>query len=215
METGLTASDVALLNRGNDNAFGGDNAFLWIFALLLIPGLFGGGMWGNNRNSGEAVTESALCNSMNFNNLENAVGRLGDQLNSAYMGVQNGISSLGYTTLQNFGQIQRDMCTSSAAITAAVNAAAAQSAQCCCETQQALLENRYLAAQNTAETNAVTVAQTQKILDALCQNRMAEMQSQINALQLQGALCNVVRYPSAATYSAGNSIWSNSGCGCC
>ena len=44
---------------------------------------------------------------------------------------------------------------------------------------------------------------TQKVLDAICGNRMADMQNQINALQLQNAMCGVVRYPNAMTYSAG------------
>lgn len=200
MDNGVSLSDIATATRNNDGAFGGEMGFFWIFALLLLPGLFGGGMWGN-RGQGEPVSESALCNSMNFNNLENSVGRLGDQLNNAYMGLQNGMSQMGYATLQNFGQTQRDMCTGFSAVTSAVNAAAAQAQQCCCDTEKAILENRYLAERNTAATNAVTVEQTQKILDAICGNRMADMQNQINNLQLQTALSGVVRYPMATTYA--------------
>lgn len=44
---------------------------------------------------------------------------------------------------------------------------------------------------------------TQKVLDAICGNRIADMQNQINALQLQNAMCGVVRYPNAMTYNAG------------
>ena len=46
-------------------------------------------------------------------------------------------------------------------------------------------------------------AQTQKILDAIMGNRMADMQSQINALQLQAATANVLRFPNAWTFSGG------------
>lgn len=53
---------------------------------------------------------------------------------------------------------------------------------------------------------------TQKILDAICGNRMADMQNQINQLQLQAALCGVVRYPNAITYNAGTSPFFG---GCC
>jgi hypothetical protein len=196
----MSLSDIAAVTRNNDGMFGGEMGFFWIFALLLLPGLFGGGMWGN-RGGEQPVTESALCNSMNFNNLENSVGRLGDQLNNAYMGVQNGISSLGYTTLQNFNQTQRDMCTGFSAVTGAINTAAAQAASCCCETNRNIDQLRYDGAMNTASINANTTAQTQKILDAICGNRMADMQNQINGLQLQAALAGVVRYPSATTYA--------------
>ena len=45
---GLSASDVALLNRDGGYGFGGDGgAFMWIFALLILAGGgfngFGGG----------------------------------------------------------------------------------------------------------------------------------------------------------------------------
>ena len=108
MESGLTTGDVALLDRNNGYndgfGFGGAGGFFWIFALLLLPGLFGGGFWGNNREN--AVTESALCNSFNFNNLENAVGRLGDRQLEQFTSLTNGICNLGYEQLRNTNQTQ-------------------------------------------------------------------------------------------------------------
>ena len=109
MESGLTTGDVALLDRNNgygyNNGFGEGGWFMWIFALLLLPGLFGGGFWGNNAR-GEVVTESALCNAMNFNNLENQVGRLGDRQLEQFTSLTNGICNLGYEQLRNTNQTQ-------------------------------------------------------------------------------------------------------------
>jgi hypothetical protein len=184
----LTASDVALLNRDNDGMFGG-NAFMWIFALLLLPGMWGGGSWGNNGRN--AVDEATLSNAFNFNNLENTVGRISDTMQQNQMG------------------ISRDLCTGLSAINSAILENRFENKNCCCETQQAILENRYLAAQNTAEINANTTAQVQKVLDVLCNNRIADMQNQINALQLQAATAGVVRYPNGFTYAAANPF-----CGC-
>lgn len=65
---------------------------------------------------------------------------------------------------------------------------------------------------NTAAINENTTAQTQKILDAITGNRMADMQSQIDQLRLQQAVSGVVRYPSASTYYAGTNPFC--GCGC-
>ena len=61
--------------------------------------------------------------------------------------------------------------------------------------------------------NANTTAGVQKILDAMSDNRMADMQNQINQLQLQNAVAGVVRYPNASTYYAGNNPFCN--CGSC
>ena len=65
---------------------------------------------------------------------------------------------------------------------------------------------------STAAINANTTEQTQKILDAINTNRMADMQNQINQLQLQSALCGVVRYPNATTYTAGFGPFYNQPC---
>jgi hypothetical protein len=189
--TGLSASDVALLNDKNNGW--GDNGFMWIFALLIL--FWGGnGAWGGNYNrNGEPVTEAGLCNAMNFNDLQNSVGRIND------------------TMQQNQMSINRDLCTGLSAVNSSILENRFDNKQCCCETQQAILENRYLAAQNTAEINANTTAQVQKVLDTLCGNRMADMQNQINGLQLQASLAGVVRYPNGFTYAAQNPFCS---CNC-
>ena len=74
---------------------------------------------------------------------------------------------------------------------------------CCCEINRNIDGVRYDNAMNT-----------QKILDAISGNRMADMQNQINQLQLQAALCGVVRYPTAITFNGGASPFCGGGCGC-
>lgn len=170
MENYSLADISAVTGKENTGMFGGG---MWIFALLILLLIGGGGFFGGR--NGEAVTEAGLCNAMNFNNLENSIGRLSDSLQSDYMGIQNGLSNLGYETLRNFGTTQ------------------SQIAQCCCETQRAIDGVNYNGAINTAAINANTTEQTQKILDAFTGNRMAEMQNQINQLQLQAALCGIPR----------------------
>lgn len=177
------ATGVMLGENRNGNGWGSGfgNEGLWLFAILALMG-GGFGNWGGNRN-GDAVTEAALCNANSFSELKGSVGRLSDQVANMYTGLQNGLCNLGYTLLENFNSIERVI------------------QNCCCETKQILLENRYLAEKNTADINANTTAQIQKVLDAITGNRMADMQNQINQLQLNAALCGVVRYPLQTTYS--------------
>ena len=54
--TGLSASDVALLNDGGL----GNNSFIWLFAILaLMGGGFGG--WGNNNFANKRIiTKTAI-----------------------------------------------------------------------------------------------------------------------------------------------------------
>lgn len=201
MNEGVSLADIAAVTDRNGYGCGnGMWGMEWLFALLILPMMWGGnGPFGRNAN-GEPVTESGLCNAMNFNNLENAVGRGFDQ--QTQLAMQN----------------QRDLCTGFANVVAAVNQSRFENQQCCCETKQALMENRYLAEKNAADINANTTAQVQKVLDAICGNRMADMQNQINQLQLQSALCGVIRYPNQTTFNAGfNPFFGGCGCntGCC
>lgn len=197
MDSGVSLADIAAVTDKTNGMFGGADGGMWIFALLILLMIGGGGFFGETRNlNGEPVTEAGLCNAMNFNNLENSVGRLNDNVQHNYQGIQNGLSNLGYETLRNF------------------NATQTQLADCCCTTQRAIDGVNYNEAINTANINANTTAQTQKILDALAQNKIDTLQAQVNQLQLQSAMCGVVRYPNATTYTAGFSPVFNSGYGC-
>lgn len=187
----MSLSDIAAATKDNDDYFG--NGGMWIFALLILM-MMGGGFW-NRGNQAEPVTEAGLCNSMNFNGLENSVGRLNDSLQHDYIGVQNGISNLGYETLRNFNETQNRI------------------SDCCCIAQRGIDGVNYNGAINTANINANTTAQTQKILDALSQNKIESLQAQVTQLQLQNAMCGVVRYPNATTYCSGSNPFGNCGCG--
>ena len=77
-----------------------------------------------------------------------------------------------------------------------------------------IAQARYENAINTCSINQTTNDGVQKILDAITGNRMADMQNQINDLQLQNALSGVMRYPNGWTYNAGNNPFCNNGCGC-
>ena len=198
MTDGVSLADIAAVTDNKDGMFGGaGGGGMWIFALLILLLIGGGSFFGGNRAvNGEPVTEAGLCNAMNFNDLQNSVGRLNDNLQHDYMGLQNGLCNLGYETLRNFGTTQN------------------QIAQCCCETQRSIDGVNYNGAINTAAINANTTAQTQKILDAMAQNKIESLQAQVNQLQLQSAMCGVIRYPNATTYTAGYSPAFANGCGC-
>lgn len=164
----------------DDGLFGGSWGIIILFLIIMM----GGGSW-NNR--GNAVTEADLCNASSFTELKQGVARNGDAISGMYTGLQNGISNLGYETLRNF------------------NALGTQLADCCCTIQRGIDSVNYNGAINTGNIIQAQERGTQKILDVLCNNRMADMQNQINHLQLQAAMCGVVRYPTAITYGAGHS----------
>ena len=84
-----------------------------------------------------------------------------------------------------------------------------------CNTLRAIDNVKFENAQNTAAINATTTAQTQKILDALAQNKIEALQNRVNQLELQQATQGIVRYPSSMTYAynANPFCSCNGGCG--
>lgn len=186
----MTPADFAAIN-GNDGMFGGNG--IWFLALLF---LFGGG-FGYGARGGAPVTEADLCSANSFNDLKSSVRNVSNQIGSMNVGLTKGICDLGYTIYGQFAALERQL------------------ADCCCGIERNIDGVNYNVASQAAAINANTTAQVQKILDAITGNRMADMQNQINQLQLQSALCGVVRYPTATTYATTcNPFFSGYGCGC-
>jgi hypothetical protein len=216
----IETNGTPVIMGGNDGfgfGNGGFMAFL-IFALLMGNGGFGG--WGNN----------GFANAIGYENLatSNEVQRGFDNQNSManqreILSAVNDASARGiqatnqtfHDTLMamndKYSELQRDI----ANVAMAEQESMAKQQECCCNTLRAIDGVNYNNAMNTASINANTTAQTQKILDAITGNRMADMQNQINQLQLAQALSGVVRYPNGMTYNAGTSPFCNcGGCSC-
>lgn len=212
MENGtLSAADVALLNGRNDGFGGNGDAFMWIFALLILAG-GGNGFLGNGGNN--YATQEFVQNGFNFNDLQD---QNRDILNAITSGTAQAVAAANQAEYETIAvakdaQYQLQQGLNQVAMLAQQNQA--NQLQCCGNILRAVDGVNYANAMNTAAINANTTAQTQKILDAIAGNRMADMQNQINQLQLQNAVAGVVRYPNASTYYAGNNPFCNCGCGC-
>ena len=196
MENGLSASDVALMNR---DGFGGD-AFMWIFALLILAGGGFGGFGGY----GNAATQDFVQNGFNFNDLQ-------DQNRDLMSAITGGTAQSVAATNQTFhdtvnalsdkySELARDI----SGVAMMQQQAIANQNECCCSLKQQIAENKYDAAMRDAETNANFTAQIQGVKDMISQNKIEALQAQISALELQAATQNVVRYPNAWTFPAAN-----------
>lgn len=193
----LSLSDISAVTRGNE----GMNGNSWIVLIILFALIFNGGFggFGNRDNAHNYATTQDVQRATDFQALERQNNEIVAAVRQAAYDTQGSIKDSSYNTL---GEL-RDLQTS-------VNTGFAAMQNCCCETNRNIDSVRFDMANYAAQANANTTAQVQKVLDAISTNRMAEMQNQISALQLQNAMCGVVRYPQASTYYAGN----NPFCGC-
>ena len=189
MENGLTASDVALMQR--DNSWTGDGSFMWIFALLIL--LFGGNGFGfGNSGYANALTQSDLQRAIDLNSIQNGQRDIEARVQEVGSELTSTIKDSSYNNLSEIRDVQQ-----------AMNNGFANMQQCCCQTQRAIDGVNYNLATESANIQANNTSNTQKILDAISTNRIADMQNQINQLQLQNAMSGVVRYPNQTSYCSG------------
>ena len=185
--------DPGVLAMMNNNGFGGNGAWIWIFFLAILWGGWGGrGFGGANDGTGFLASQlnndygrDVLLQAINGNAI--AISQLATTLNCDINAVQAALNSLG-TQVQSVGNqvgltgqqiinsIQSGNCT-----------IANQLASCCCDMKNLVTtqgyENRISSAENTAAIINKIDAQTTLINDKFCALEMREMQNKIDALR--------------------------------
>lgn len=184
-------SDISAVTGGM-NGLGGNNSLVTL--LLLFALISGNGFGWNNRGDygqfATAASQQEILFGQQFQNLDNKMDRLGNGLADLGFSLNNSIKDGNYATQTAIKD-------------------------CCCTTQRNIDSVRFDMSNYACDIKAVDTANTQKILDALAQNKIETLQGRVNQLELQAAMCGVVRYPNAMTYNAGGSPFCNCNpCGC-
>lgn len=192
----MTPADVAAVTRNNDcygDGFGVGGGWL---SWLLIFALIGGNGFGFGGNRSNVATTEDLASGFNFSALQNKTNDILAAVNNNNQVLSNAICQLGYQDAQHTYDLSR------------------QIADCCCTTQRGIDSVRFDMSNYSASTNAAITAGTQKILDKMCENEKAAMAARIQSLELQQALCGVIRYPTATTYAVPSTCFGFNSCGC-
>ena len=186
------------------------NGGLWLFAILAL--MWGGGFNGFGGGYANAIGYQNLATQNDvqrgFDN-QNSMANEREILSAVTSGTAQSVAATNQAFHDNLNVIQDKY----SELTRDINAVSLQNAQllanqneCCCSTkmliQETASQNRYDSAMNT-----------QKILDALAQNKIEQLQGKIQQLEMANSLQNVVRYPNQLTYTIGGSPFCNCGCG--
>lgn len=190
MDNSLSPADITALT-GNG---GGWEGLIFLFAILC---LFGGGGFGFG----------------NGNALNGDIQRGFDTQNlnaqtSAILGaVNNGTAQTVAATNQTFhdslmanqnlyNEISRDI----SSVQLGLSNLLANQNECCCSTKMLIQET-------SAQNRYDNLMNTQKILDALSQNKIEALQAQVNKLQLEqtvgAATAGMIKFPNTWSYDAG------------
>ena len=193
----MSPADIRAVTDGDGSNTGFGNGGMWIFALLILLALLGGGFGGfGNRNTGSCATTEDLASGFNFSSLQSKANDILASVNNNNQVLGNAICQLGYTSLQSFNSLERVI------------------SECCCEIKRAIDSVNYNLVQQAAGINANTTAGIQRVLDKLCEDKQERMAARIQQLELQQAMCGIVRYPMQTTYSTNcNPFFGGCGCG--
>lgn len=198
-ESGLTASDVALLSgrNGNNDGFG-DNGSWWVIIFLIFA--FMG--WGRNGNgfgggNGSGATDNYVLAS-DFATIQRQLSDGFNDLTAQSRYIQNGICdgfyAMNTSLLNGFAGTNNTIMTNGYETRNAINNVSSQLAECCCKTQSAIQGVNYNLAtnacnlQNTMNMNTRDIVDTvnanyRALHDEIVANRIEDKNAQITAQQ--------------------------------
>lgn len=189
---------------GSNNGFG--NGWEGLIGLALVASLFGGG-WGfggNHGGYGAAATQADL--SAGFANSS----------------ILSSLNDIKLTQGSNLNFINQGFAGLNNVITTGFAANAAALADCCCTTKSMILENRYLNERQTCDLITNQNANTQRILDYLCAEKISGLQAENVALKGQisnyaqtNAIVSALKPTPVPSYSVPNPNCCYSPCGTC
>ena len=242
--------------NGNNNGFGGDwGSWIILFLLFGMFGGWGGGYGGNNALSydfpwllnGQNNTDALVAGGFQNAATQNALTGISSAVTSGFGDVQLGFAGVNQNICQTGNGISNAIMQSQIASMQNANAMQSQLANCCCENRLATAQTQALVqSENCADRAALSdgirdiiqnqTANTQAILDKMCQQEIdalktanASLQNQVlmkdlaasqsaqtaqivadNNAQTQYLIGRIAPYPTPA-YVVPNP---NSGCGC-
>lgn len=184
-------ADIRAATGADENGWGGGGAW-WIIILFLFMFGMGGGGWGWGNRNNDALTRAEM--QQGFDTQE--ITRKLDGIN---YGICDGFYAQNTTMLNGF-----------AGVTSAVRDAQFAAQQCCCETNRNIDAVRYDAQKNTCDITTAIHAEGEATRALIQKNEMQNLRDRLQQMELREAMCGVVRYPMATTYTSGG----NPFCGC-
>lgn len=177
------------------DGFGSNSA--WVILLLFF--LIGGNGWNRGGDYGQyatAASQQDILFSSKFSALDNKIDRIGNGIADATFALNNSIkdgNSMVAGRVVDEGRAMQK-----------------QLSDCCCTTKEQIAQVRYdMANFNNAQLTAIH-AEGEATRNMIQQNKIDALQSRVNNLEMQNAMCGVVKYPTSTTYTSG----SNPFCGC-
>lgn len=204
---GYSLSDIAAATGNNNNGFGGFNGdgglLLLLFILILMGGCGNGNGWGNGNGNRDTVVTTDLQRGFDQSAIIGGLNGITAALNTGFSGAEISRCNAQANILQTLNNNQANLSTQ-------LNTIAMNQQNCCCENRAGLADLKYtVATEACADRTAVTdalrdviasnTANTQAILDKLCQQEIESLKAQNQQLQMQSYLSSLAASQNAQT----------------
>ena len=188
-------ADIRAATGAEENGWGGGGAW-WIIILFLFMLGMGGGGWGWGNRGNDALTRAEMQQGFDTQEITR-------KLDGLSYGMCDGFYAQNTTMLNGF-----------AGVTSAVRDAQFAAQQCCCETNRNIDSVRYDAQKNTCDITTAIHAEGEATRALIQKNEMQNLRDRLQQMELREAMCGVVRYPMATTYTSGGTPFfgCNNGC---
>lgn len=210
----LSPADVMAMSN---DGMGGNNAFFWIFALLLLGGMGNGGFYGNGGYRPQYATQTDVQNSFNFADLQD---QNRDILNAITGGTAQAVAATQQAKYDNINvmkDVQMALGQQISDVRSMEQSILGNQNECCCSTKMLIAEQaantNAQIAQNRYDTSMQIAGVEQRLMAKMDANEIQNLRDQVSQLQMAQATAGVVRYPNSWTFNAGQ--FPNCFCGGC
>ena len=202
---GYSLADIAAATGNNNGGFGGFNGDgAWIFLLFIIV-LMGG--WGNYGGYGNGGGTNTIVSDVQRGFDQSAVI---NGINGVTTAISNGFANAEISRCNAQANVLQTLNNNQANLSTQLNTIAMNQQNCCCENRAGLADLKYtVATEACADRSAISdalkdviasnTANTQAILDKLCQQEIDALKAQNQQLQMQSYLASLAASQNAQT----------------
>lgn len=169
------------LNGGNNNGFG--NGWEGLIGLALVAGLFDGGFGGFGGNG--RGTNGEIQRGFDTQSIITKLDGISNGICDSTFALNNSINGVQQTLCQGFSGVNSAIYQSGTDTRFAIHDLGYRMQDCCCATQRAIDGINYNMAKNTCDIIQAGNANTQRILDYMCSEKIAALQSENAVLRGQ------------------------------
>ena len=199
---GYSLSDIAAASGNNNNGFNGDGGWILLLFILILAGGWGNG-YGNGGGSAPAYITSDVQRGFDQSAVVNNLLGISTAINNGFANAQVSRCNTQANILQTLNNNQANLSTQ-------LNTIAMNQQNCCCENRAGLADLKYtVATEACADRSAISdalrdviasnTANTQAILDKLCQQEIEALKNENRQLQMQSYLANLAASQNAQT----------------